>query len=158
MGKQVGARGPLRLYALTSVAVQSGTGEVGIGVILRDANRETVKQVSAKIEVASPNAARHQAVMRALEDGLELGARSITVFTDDATIVGYLSRDLEVPPDLVSTYLQARSLMNRYRHAAVRLIEDTRNRKAQTLAERGLETDEADVRDYQSPELPLDLF
>jgi len=159
MANQVGDSGPVRVYALTSVAVRSGVSEAGIGVILRsgsrDSDRATLKQVSAKVEVASAEAARHQAVMRALRDGLELGARSITVFTDDVAVVGYLNRDLEVPSELISTYLEARALMNQYRRASVRLIEDARNRKARSLAERGLESDEADVRDYRSPRLPL---
>ena len=147
--------GPRHIYALTSVVVRSGVGAAGIGVVLRDASRATLKQVSAKVEVASPEAARHQAVVRALKDGLELGARSITVFSDDATVVGYLNRDLEVPPDLVSTYLRTRALMNQYRHAAIRFIEDARNTKARTLAEQALGRDEADVREYRSPPLPF---
>ncbi|MGD8237825.1 MAG: reverse transcriptase-like protein [Armatimonadota bacterium] len=156
MAAQAGDTGTTRVYALTSVAARSGVSEAGIGVILRDRSRATLKQVSTKLEVASPEAARHQAVMRALRDGLELGARSITVFTDDTAVVGYLNRDLEVPADLVSTYLEARSLMNQYRYAAVRLIEDARNAKARTLAERGLESDAAEVREYRTPELPLE--
>ena len=157
MADQVGDSGTVRVYALTSVAVRSGVGEAGIGVILRDANRATLKQVSTKVQVASREAARHQAVMWALRDGLEIGARSITVFTDDPAVVGYLNRDLEVPPELISTYLEARSMMNQYRRASIRLIEDERNQKARALAERGLEGDEADVRDYRSPPLPLGL-
>ena len=155
MDEKTGEAGPRRVYALTSVAVRTGVGVAGIGVILRDANRATLKQVSVKVNVTSPEAARHQAVMQALRDGVELGARSITVFTDDTAVVGYLSRDIRVPPELFSTYMEARSLMNQFRYAAVRLIDDARNKKARLLAERALESDEPEVRAYRSPRLPL---
>lgn len=155
MANKGGASRPRGVYALTSVALRPGVNAAGIGVILRDANKSMLKQVSSKVQVASPEAARHQAVVHALRDGLDLGARSITVFTDDATVAGYLSRDLEVPSALISTYLEARSLMNQYRSATIRLIDEARNTKARGLAERGLESDEPEVRAYRSPPLPL---
>jgi len=146
---------PHSVYALTGVATRRGLGLAGIAVIVKDRQKNTLKHIRGRIHTTSPDAPKYQAVIRALREGLALGAHSITVYSDDPIVVGHLSRDLEVPPELHAAYMEARALMHRYRRAQVRFLEEARNRKARTLAELVLTENGQGTRDYRSPGLPL---
>lgn len=146
---------PRSVYALTGVATRRGLGLAGTAVIIKDQQKNTLKQISTRIHTTSPNAPKYEAVISALREGLALGARSITVYSDDPVVVGHLSRDLEVPSELHGAYMEARALMHRYRRAQVRFLEEPRNRKARTLAELALTENGQETREYHSPGLPL---
>lgn len=151
----VGIGAPRSVYALTGVATHRGLGLAGTAVIVKDTQKNTLKQISSRVHTTSPDAPKYEAVISALREGLALGARSITVYCDDPVVVGHLSRDLEVPPELHGAYMEVRALMHRYRRAQVRFLDEGRNRKARTLAELALSEDGQGTRDYRSPGLPL---
>jgi ribonuclease HI len=155
MPTEPSAEGPRFVYALVSVTARLAIGAAGVAVIIRDAQKNTLKQHTARIACANQEGAVYEAVKMALNEARALGARQVTVYSDDATVVGHLGRGVEVPEPLMPAYMQARALMNQFREARVCFIDEVNNAKARRLSELALESDEEDSRAYQSPGLPL---
>jgi ribonuclease HI len=146
---------PRFVYALTSVTARLAIGAAGVAVIIRDAQKNTLKQHTARVACTSQEGAVYEAIKMALTEARALGARQVAVYSDDATVVGHLGRGVEVPEPLMLAYMQVRALMNQFREARVCFIDEMSNAKARRLSELAIESDEEDSRAYQSPGLPL---
>ncbi len=146
---------PQSVYALTGVARQPGQGVAGIAVIIKDPRKHTLKQISRRIHTTSPEAPKYEAVQMALREALHLGARSVSVYVDDPEVVGHLRQDLRVPTDLTTPYLEIRALMNRFRRAHIRYVEEGKSRRARALAEMAIMDRAGETRTYEALPLPL---
>lgn len=139
----------------TSTAVRGG--RVAAGIVLRDADGQTVGVTARSLDRTTREEAAYRALLHGLWRARGMGARRIHVHCDDATVVAQLLGKTEVPPELVGLYLQTKAMLNAYRWSTVEWVERDRNAEAALATidalERQPEPDGLEV--YEAEELPL---
>lgn len=130
------ARGPGQgfAYALVSAATLQDTDAAGIGIVFKARDRSTIKTVCHALPDTEPLAAVYEALMRVLEEALQVGVRRLTIYTDFREVVDQLTRDAPVPRPLLVTHLKTRGMINQL--AGVNLVAATSGRfSARLIAE-----------------------
>lgn len=141
------------IWTEMEVASAGGGDRAAAGVVVR-ASDGTPLAVLGRV---GPGASRQAAVYRGMLAGLlrarRLGVRAIRVAVDDPEVAAQLAGLAEIPADLIGLYLQARALLNAFRHRDVRLLHGPPTAEAQRAALRALE-EGAEASDDAEP-LPL---
>ena len=121
-------------YALVSAAPLQDPTATGIGIIFKAQDRSTISTVCQALPHTELLAAAYEAVRRVLEEALETGVRSLTIYTDPAEVVEQLAGDGDVPRPLLVTHLKTRGMINQL--ARVNLVAATNsNFSARVLAQ-----------------------
>ena len=156
------ARGPSFLYALTSGVLQEAPPDPegrlgGIAVQIKDNQSRPLEKYSYALPVATEAEAAYEAIVMALREAYRMGARGVTVYTDDEQVVSEVNRSVEVPSANVGRYLECRALMNQFRRAQVRYIDPARNYPTRAMADRAVRNREVRAQSYRPVALPLGL-
>ena len=93
---------------------------------------------------ASNNVAEYQALIHALRYALDRGAERVKVFSDSELVVRQMSGQYRVKhPDMLPLHRQASALRSRFREASLEHVRREKNRDADRLANKALDTKES---------------
>src|SRR2546425_657633 len=117
------SRAGKHLVLMVDGASRGNPGPSAIGVVVKDAQGQVVKEINEYIGKGTNNVAEYRALIRALEEAKALGARSIEVRSDSELLVSQLQGNYKVKsPDLGPLYLDVVRLLRDFdRHAVVKI-------------------------------------
>jgi ribonuclease HI len=132
------------LCALTSADTPEDTELAGIGVIIKSARRHTLRKIARSTPTQDRVTAAYEDIATALREARKMGARAIVVYTDCEGVVNQLRKAARVDESQLARHLEARSLLNQFHRAEVKLASPEQSRAAHELA---VEAREEGVRD-----------
>jgi ribonuclease HI len=141
-------------------AARGNPGPAGIGAVVTDDRGRVLGEVARGIGVATNNVAEYRAAIAGLERAAELGARAVTLRSDSRLLIEQLSGRFRVKnPTLIRLHEDARTLLGRFDRVALEHVPREMNRKADRLANQGVDEWLAGPgRGYRPPEPAPDLF
>lgn len=122
-------------------AARGNPGPAGIGIVLQDGRGGIQAEVGQYIGTATNNAAEYHALIRGLQEALAKGVEELTVFSDSQLIVRQMRGEYRVKhPALKPLFLEAVKLSQGLRRFTIEHISREKNKKADSLANRGIDT------------------
>lgn len=120
-------------------ASKGNPGPAGYGVVIRDEDGSLLRELSGGLGVATNNVAEYTALIKGLEEAINLGSREIEVFTDSELLARQINGTYAVKsPRLMPLYRQAMEQMKSFAAYRVVHIPRERNSRADALANRGI--------------------
>ncbi len=124
-----------KLYLAVDGASKGNPGPAGIGVVIADETGEEILAIGENIGITTNNVAEYTALIRGLQECLDLGAESVLISTDSELLARQLEGVYKVKaPHLQPLYLEVRSLLGRFKEARVTHVGRELNKRADKLA------------------------
>lgn len=130
-----------KLTIYTDGAARSNPlGNAAIGVVIKDAENETVKTISQHIGITSNNRAEYLAIIAALETAQQMSAEEIILYSDSELVVRQINGRYRVRnAGLKPLYQKAKALINSFQRFNMIHIPRENNREADKLANLALD-------------------
>ncbi|MFQ5843144.1 MAG: ribonuclease HI family protein [Thermodesulfobacteriota bacterium] len=137
MGKRI-----LKLYV--DGASRGNPGEAGAGFYLTDENGNTILKGGRFLGRMTNNAAEYQALILGLREALDIGGRSIEIYTDSELVAKQMKGIYNVRNRRLSTfYREAVGLLNKFHRYELISIRREDNREADRLANEAIDGEKA---------------
>ncbi|HEY8200078.1 MAG TPA: ribonuclease HI family protein [Actinomycetota bacterium] len=128
----------------TDGGARGNPGPAGIGIVLEAPGGEVVAEVAKGIGHATNNVAEYQALLEGLSLAAQHGARRLDVFSDSLLMVEQMKGRYKVRnPGLRPLFERARQLVRDFDKVTFTAVRRERNRAADTLANQGMDEQEA---------------
>ena len=129
----------MSVQIFTDGAARGNPGPAGIGVVIRN-DEKVLLEVAEYIGKATNNVAEYMALIRGLEEAIDLNERSVEVFCDSELMVKQMNGEYRVKNDgLIPLYLQAQALKKKFKHFSLNHTPREENKHADRLANRGID-------------------
>ena len=129
----------MKVQIFTDGAARGNPGPAGIGVVIKS-EKETLLEVSDYIGKTTNNVAEYMALIRGLEEALDMGNKSVEVYSDSELVVKQLNGEYKVKNEgLVPLYLHTRSLIKKFNHFSINHTVREENKHADELANKGID-------------------
>ncbi len=122
------------LCAVTSADAAEETAIAGIGVVIKSARRHTLRKISRTTTTQDCITAAYEAITTALREARKMGARAVVVYTDSEGVINQLGKTARVDAGQLARHLEARSLLNQFHRAEVKLASPEQSEVAHQLA------------------------
>jgi len=124
----------------TDGGARGNPGPAGIGVVIYDANRKVVAEVSEFLGVATNNQAEYKAVMAAFKKAIELGGEELEFYLDSELVVKQLKREYKVKnKELAPLFLNIHNLSIGFKKITYQHIPREQNSAADCLANKAMD-------------------
>ncbi len=128
-----------RLVLYTDGCCRGNPGPAGIGVVIRNARKKILKELSEYIGEATNNIAEYSALIRGLEEACELGAEEVMVFMDSELVVKQLNGEYRVKDDgMKELFRQAVEALKDFKAFEIKHVDRSKNKEADKLANRAI--------------------
>jgi len=118
----------------TDGGARGNPGPAGIGAVLSDENGEVIKELSKYIGKATNNQAEYQALVLALEEAKNIGAKEIDVFMDSELIVKQMNHEYKVKnKDLAPLFIKVYNLTLSFAKVSFKHVRRDSNKRADEL-------------------------
>ena len=130
----------MKVYLYVDGAARGNPGPAGIGVVIKSENDETLLEVSDYIGKTTNNVAEYMALIRGLEETMDMGNKSVEVFSDSELLVKQIKGEYKVKNEgLVPLYHHLMSLVKKLNHFSISHTVREENQHADELANRGID-------------------
>ncbi len=143
-------------YALCEGVLAGSAGSGGVGVVVKDRNRQRLLSVSRHVPARCRAGVRFAALAAALRECRQFGLRRVVVYCHDAGVVDQVNRRTPTRAETRAGCLEVRALMNMFRKAEVRCLPWVANLEATWLARQAALRPAPEVARKLQPPLPLD--
>ncbi len=121
-------------------AARGNPGPAAIGVVVMDASRQPLQEVSRCIGSTTNNVAEYQALIAALEVAAELGGEELSIYSDSELLVRQMNGEYRVKnAQLVELYREAQVLLHPFKACTIAHVPRQQNRRADQLANLALD-------------------
>jgi ribonuclease HI len=129
----------MKVQIFTDGAARGNPGPAGIGIVIKN-DEEILLEVSDYIGKATNNVAEYMALIRGLEEALDMGNKSVEVFSDSELMVKQLNGEYKVKNEgLLPLFLHTRSLIKKFNHFSISHTVREENEHADELANKGID-------------------
>lgn len=129
----------MTVQIFTDGAARGNPGPAGIGVVIRN-EKEVLLEVADYIGRATNNVAEYMALIRGLEEAIDMGEGSIEVFADSELMVRQIKGEYRVKNEgLAPLFLNARSLIKQFKHFSITHVPREANEHADLLSNKGID-------------------
>lgn len=129
----------MKVYLYVDGAARGNPGPAGIGVVIKN-DTETLLEVSDYIGKTTNNVAEYMALIRGLEEALDMGNKSIEVYSDSELVVKQINGEYKVKNEgLLPLYLHLKSLIKKFNHFSISHNVREENKYADELANKGID-------------------
>lgn len=130
----------MKLTIYTDGGARGNPGPAGIGVVIYNANRQKIAEISEHLGVATNNQAEYKALIAAFKKAVQLGAAELEFYLDSELIVKQLNRQYKVKnKDLAPLFLQIHNLSLNFKRITYTHISRERNSEADKLANEAMD-------------------
>ncbi|MFA5154861.1 MAG: ribonuclease HI family protein [Patescibacteria group bacterium] len=130
----------MKLSIYTDGGARGNPGPAGIGVAIYDESGRLIKEISEYLGITTNNQAEYRALIKALEQARELGARELDCFLDSELVVRQLNHEYKVKnKDLAPLFLTVHNLALNFSKITYTLIPRERNAAADKLANEAMD-------------------
>lgn len=130
----------MRKYLIYSDGASKGNpGDAGIGVVISDDEGTPVREIGEYIGTTTNNVAEYKALIRGLQECLDLGATAVEISTDSELLARQISGVYKVKSDnLKPLYAEVMSILRRFESVKVSHVMREFNKRADELANQGV--------------------
>ena len=129
----------MTVQIFTDGAARGNPGPAGIGVVIRT-DKEVLLEVADYIGRTTNNVAEYMALIRGLEEAIDLGQRSVEVFADSELIVRQIKGEYRVKNEgLAPLHYNAMSLIKKFKHFSITHVPREENEHADKLSNQGID-------------------
>lgn len=129
----------MTVQIFTDGAARGNPGPAGIGVVIRNDER-VLLEVADYIGKTTNNIAEYMALIRGLEEAIDMGERSVEVFADSELIVKQVNGEYQVKNEgLMPLYYNVRSLIKKFKHFKIIHVPREENEHADELSNKGID-------------------
>jgi ribonuclease HI len=129
-----------KLIIYTDGGARGNPGPAGIGVVIYDANRQLIAEISEFLGVATNNQAEYQALIAAFKKAEALGGATLECYLDSELVVRQLNREYKVKnKDLASLFLTIHNLSLNFKKITYTHIPREENFVADQLANEAMD-------------------
>lgn len=129
----------MAVQIFTDGAARGNPGPAGIGVIIRN-DAEILSEISDYIGETTNNQAEYMALIRGLEEALDMGQKNAEVFSDSELLVKQINGEYKIKnKSLVPLFNEARSLISRFNQFKIYHTPREENELADKLANQGID-------------------
>jgi ribonuclease HI len=129
----------MKLTIYTDGGARGNPGPAGIGVVIKTGER-VIKKYGRYIGETTNNQAEYRALMSALEEAKEIGAKEVEIFMDSELVVKQLKGEYRVKDkDLAPLFLKIHNLRVCFQKFAVTHIPRDRNKEADKLVNEAID-------------------
>lgn len=133
----------------TDGASKGNPGDAGIGAIISTEDGVVVREISEYIGKTTNNVAEYKALIRGLQECLDLGATAVEISTDSELLARQISGVYKVKSEnLKPLYAEVMSVLRRFKSVSISHVMREFNKKADHLANEG-------VRKKYAPKIPV---
>lgn len=124
-------------------AARGNPGPAGLGVVIKDGDRKTVKEFYKYIGAATNNIAEYSALVYALQEAHMLGAEEVVLNMDSELVSRQLKGEFRVKdPNIKLLFDQAIHLINGFKKFEAIQIGREKNKEADKLANKAINLSE----------------
>ncbi len=135
----------MKVTIYTDGAARGNPGPAGIGVVIKS-EKNVILEVADYIGKTTNNIAEYMALIRGLEEAIDLGHKSVEVYADSELLVKQVSGEYKVKNEgLLPLYLHLKSLIKKFNHFSLNHTPREANIHADKLANKGI--DDAELKD-----------
>jgi ribonuclease HI len=129
----------MTVQIFTDGAARGNPGPAGIGVVIRN-EKEVLLEVADYIGKATNNVAEYMALIRGLEEAIDMGERSVEVFADSELIVKQIKGEYRVKNEgLAPLHYNAKSLIKKFKDFSITHVPREENEHADLLSNKGID-------------------
>jgi len=130
----------MKVYLYVDGAARGNPGPAGIGVVVKDEEDKVLLEVADYVGKTTNNIAEYMALIRGLEEVLDLGHKSVEAYSDSELMVKQLNGEYRVKNEgLQPLYLHTRSLIKKFTHFSLEHTPREGNQHADKLANKGID-------------------
>lgn len=130
-----------KLIMYTDGGSRGNPGDSGIGIVICDQQGHIFKEISRHIGIQTNNVAEYYALVRALEEALSLGVKSVEIYMDSELVVKQINGEYRVRNEgLKPLYEIAQAYLGYFESYSVNHISRKQNKLADKLANRGMDS------------------
>jgi ribonuclease HI len=135
-----------RLIMYADGGSRGNPGDAGIGVAIFDENNNPVKEISRYIGTQTNNVAEYYALIRALEEAFNLGAKSVDIFMDSELVVRQINGEYQVKSEgLKPLYNIAMAYLKKFSSYSISHVKRNGNKVADRLANEGIDSKDSQI-------------
>lgn len=128
-----------KLLLYTDGASRGNPGPSGIGVVILDAKKKKIKELSKYIGQTTNNVAEYSALIYALEEALALKAEDVVIHMDSELMSKHLSGEYRVKsPEIKPLFEKALGILKNFNSFEVKHVERSKNKDADRLANKAI--------------------
>lgn len=135
-----------KLIISTDGASKGNPGDAGIGVVISTEDGTVLREIGEYIGKTTNNVAEYAALIRALQECVELGATSVEISTDSQLMARQLAGVYKVKSENIRPlFLDAVALLRRFDHVSIGHVMREFNKRADQLANEGVKKREQNI-------------
>jgi len=129
-----------KITVYTDGASRGNPGDAGIGVVFIDENGTMVKEISDYIGQTTNNIAEYTALIRALNEAIEMNCDEIDIISDSELMVKQINGEYQVKNEgIKNRYKQVQDLLKEFKSYTVTHVRREQNKRADQLANLGID-------------------
>jgi len=129
----------MAVQIFTDGAARGNPGPAGIGVVIRN-DAKILTEVSDFLGNATNNQAEYMALIRGLEEAIDMGEKSVEAFSDSELLVKQINGEYKVKNGgLIPLFNDAKSLISKLNQFKIYHTPREENELADKLANRGID-------------------
>src|SRR3989338_3300595 len=127
----------MKAHIYTDGAARGNPGPAGIGIVIKN-EKKVLLEVSAFIGEATNNVAEYMALIRGLEEAIDLEEDEVEVFADSELMVKQIKDEYRVKnKGLLPLHYHVKSLIKKFKRFSISHIAREKNKRADNLANQG---------------------
>lgn len=128
-----------RIKVYTDGASRGNPGPAGIGILIEDSNGKPIRKISEYIGETTNNVAEYTALLRAVNECINLNYESVLFLTDSQLVVNQIKKDYRVKNEgLKQYYVKLRMKLLNLKNWDIKHIPREENTTADSLANKAL--------------------
>lgn len=132
-----------KVHLFIDGAARGNPGPAGLGVVIKDENKKTIKEFYKYIGIATNNIAEYNALVYGLQEAHMLGAEEVELKMDSELVAQQLKGEFRVKdPKIKLLFDQAIHLINGLKKIEVVQIPREENKEADKLANKAINLSE----------------
>jgi len=130
----------MKVYLYVDGAARGNPGPAGIGVVIKNEANEVLLEVADYVGKTTNNVAEYMALIRGLEEVIDMGHRSVEAYSDSELMVKQINGEYRVKNEgLLPLYLHLKSLIRKFTHFSINHTVRDGNQHADDLANKGID-------------------
>lgn len=129
------------LVIYTDGGSRGNPGDAGIGAVIYDINKENIlKEISQYIGIQTNNVAEYTALLKALEQATQMGARRVKLYLDSELIVKQIKGEYRVKNEgLIPIYNMVSALLKKFDAYEITHVRREFNKLADKLVNKAID-------------------
>jgi ribonuclease HI len=144
-----------KIHLYSDGASKGNPGDAGIGVVLSDEDGNVLREIAEYIGKQTNNVAEYSALIRGLQEAVDLGATQVAICTDSELLARQLTGVYRVKaPNLRPLFEKAVMILRTFERVTISHVMREFNKRADELANEGVRKGRGRLNSEGGPAMP----